>query len=293
MRVLSGLALLLVILLGSLPAQAVEVVASIRPLALIAEAVMRGKGHIEQMVPDGASSHDYALRPSDRLHLAGAGLVFWVGPVHESFLATLLQASPAQQVVMQNLPGITRLPQRDPDNGRALPNSTDPHLWLSPDNAAVAARALAQALAARDPENAVFYHHNADNFAEEMQLAKDRLKARLAPLAEHPYVAYHDAYQYLEKPLGLSYGGSLTTEHEQAPGARHLSELAGQIRREHGDCLLAEPGFNQALAQRVFTGVPARFVSVDELFTQAPRNAQGFEAGLTQMVAGIKTCLGG
>ena len=293
MRALFTLTLLLTAVLGSLSAQATEVLASIRPLALIAEAVMRGSGQIDQLVPDGISSHDYSLRPSDRIHLATAGLVFWVGPAHEAFLVKLLQASPAQQVVMQELPGMTCLHQRDADSDRPIPDSTDPHLWLSPDNAAAAARGLARALAAREPEKATYYLHNADNFAEEMQLAKDRLKARLAPVASHPYVAWHDAYQYLEKPLGLSYGGSLTISHEQPPGARHLAALTDRIRSQHSACLLAEPGFNQALAQRAFDGQPARFVPVDELFTLAPRNAQGYEAGLTQMVDGIKNCLGG
>lgn len=275
----------------SLPARATEVLASIRPLALIAEAVMQGRGQIDQLVPDGQSSHDYTLRPSDRVHMADAGLVFWVGPSHESFLVSLLQASPAQQVVLEKLPGITRLPQRDIDSGKAIANSTDPHLWLSPDNAARAARALAEALAAREPENAAFYRHNAAGFADEMQLARGRLKARLAPVAGQPYVAYHDAYQYLEQPLGLSFGGSLTAGHEQPPGARHLAELAGRIHDEHSHCLLAEPGFNSALAQRAFNGQPAHFVAVDELFTQAPRSPQGYEAGLTQMVDSIRGCL--
>lgn len=291
MRVLLPLALLLMLAV-SRPAGATEVLASIRPLALIAKAVMREHGQIDQLVPDGVSSHDYSLRPSDRIHLAGAGLVFWVGPAHEAFLVSLLQGSPAQQVVMQEVRGVSRLPQRDADSGRPIADSIDPHLWLSPDNAAAAARALAQALAARDPENATAYLHNAEGFAEEMQLAKDRLRARLAPVAGQPYVAYHDAYQYLEQPLGLRYGGSLTVSHEQPPGARHLARLADQISRQQSHCLLAEPGFNSALAERAFNGQPAHFVSVDELFTGAPRNAQGYEAGLTQMVDGIRQCLG-
>ncbi|MBP8851807.1 MAG: zinc ABC transporter substrate-binding protein, partial [Moraxellaceae bacterium] len=82
------LALLLVL---PLSARALDVVASIRPLALIADAVMEGQGRAHQLVPNGASSHEYALRPSDRALLARADLVLWVGPVHEHFLPTALR----------------------------------------------------------------------------------------------------------------------------------------------------------------------------------------------------------
>jgi zinc transport system substrate-binding protein len=93
--VMSRLLLLLALVLPC-SVQALEMVASIRPLALIADAVMAGHGQVRQLVPNGASSHEYALRPSDRALLARADLVLWVGPAHEHFLPTALRGtSPA------------------------------------------------------------------------------------------------------------------------------------------------------------------------------------------------------
>ena len=83
---------LLLLLALALPCtvQALEVVASIRPLALIADAVTGDPGQVRQLVPNGASSHEYALKPSDRALLARAGLVLWVGPFVLLFAVALV-----------------------------------------------------------------------------------------------------------------------------------------------------------------------------------------------------------
>lgn len=280
----------LLFLLPALSASAAEVLASIRPLALIATAVMGERGTLNQLVPDGVSSHDYSMRPSDRIGLAHARVVLWIGPAHETFLVKALAASPAEVITAQNLPGITRLAQRDLNDGHALPHTFDAHLWLAPTNAAVIARALAEALGKREPGNASYYRANAAAFAARMQALEARLGQALPP-GPRRYLAYHDAYQYLELPLGLSFAGAVTLGHEQAPGAKHLAQLAQRIRQEKIACLLAEPGFDPALAQRPFDGTPARFVAVDELFTKAPRSPQGYEQGLLGMVDGLRACL--
>ena len=280
---------LLVLLLLSLPAGATEVLASIHPLALIASAVVQGQGLVKQLVPDGVSSHDYTLRPSDRIDLANAQVVLWVGPVHEGFLVKVLSGSPARQIVAQKLPGILRLPQRNMDDNSPIPGTLDAHLWLSPANAITIARALASTLGEIEPQHAVQYRNNAEAFAKELTAVQQDLKTRLAPVSMQPYLAWHDAYQYLDAPLGLHFAGAVTAGHEQPPGARHMAVVAAHIQTQHIQCLLAEPGFDPTLAKRVFNGNPARIVGVDELFA----HATSYQQGLESMANGIKSCLGG
>lgn len=55
------------------------VVTSIRPLGFIAAAIADGVLPTEVLLPDGASPHDYALRPSDVQRLRSAELVIWSG----------------------------------------------------------------------------------------------------------------------------------------------------------------------------------------------------------------------
>ncbi|XNM76050.1 metal ABC transporter solute-binding protein, Zn/Mn family [Escherichia coli] len=56
------------------------VVASLKPVGFIASAIADGVTETEVLLPDGASEHDYSLRPSDVKRLQNADLVVWIGP---------------------------------------------------------------------------------------------------------------------------------------------------------------------------------------------------------------------
>lgn len=283
-------ALLLVLLAPA--AAAVEVLASVRPLALIAAAVAGPDARVVTLLPPGASAHHYQLRPADRLELNRADLVLWVGPAHEAFLAKVLADQP-RLVTAQRLAGLRLLPKRQPDGDRSLAGTVDSHVWLDAGNAAVIARAVAEALAARDAAHAANYRRNAEALAGRLAAQEAREAQRFRGLPGRAYLAYHDAYQYLEPGLGLRFRGSLLSGDEDRPGARHVVRMSQRIREEGLACLLGEPGFDPALARQVFQGRPARLVSVDEVFAAAPLAPGGFEAGLARLSGDVYRCLGG
>jgi zinc transport system substrate-binding protein len=285
------IALLLMALLPT-AAGAVEVLATVRPLALIATAVSGGNARVQQLLPPGASAHHYQLRPADRMALARADLVLWVGPAHEGFLARVLPSS-EHLLTAQSLKGISLRTKRRPDGGSAVAGSVDAHLWLDSGNAAVVARALAEALARQDPAHAAAYRRNAATFATRLGAASAREANRFRGLRSRSYLAYHDAYQYLEPALGLNFRGSLLSADEDRPGAKHFLLMSSRIHQEGLYCLLGEPGFDRALASHVFNGRPSNLVTVDELFARAPMDATGFEVGLGRVTEAVYRCLGG
>lgn len=288
MRLLAALLLILL----PLPAVAVEVLASVRPLALLARAVAGPDATVATLLPPGASAHHYQLRPADRVALDRADLVLWVGPAHEKFLERVLAGQP-RLLTAQRLPGMALHPQRSPDGSRALAGTVDSHVWLDTDNAQVIARALAEALAARDPAHAAAYRRNAADLATRLSAWRGREGRRFQGLRTRSYLAYHDAYQYLEPALGLNFRGSLLSGDEDRPGARHFVLMSQRIRKEGLYCLLGEPGFDRPLATHVFDGLPANLVTVDEVFARAPQDATGFEAGLATLAGDVYRCLGG
>lgn len=105
-------------LVGSAAAARAEVpsvVASVKPVHSLAAAVMRGVGEPTLLLEANLSPHTYALRPSDARTLAGADLVFWVGPGIESFLERALDtlAAEAEVVTLVDAPGMALLPYRE------------------------------------------------------------------------------------------------------------------------------------------------------------------------------------
>ncbi len=71
---------------GGARAADAAVVASLKPVGFIASAIADGVTETQVLLPDGASEHDYSLRPSDVKRLQNADLVVWVGPEMEAFM---------------------------------------------------------------------------------------------------------------------------------------------------------------------------------------------------------------
>jgi len=164
---LPKLALGLSIMLGMNGFAQADVVTSIKPLGFIAAAIADGVTPVTVVLPDGASEHDYALRPSDVRRIKNADLLVWVGPEMESFItrsASQLAANKnlelsALPVIQSHLVGEV---EDDHDHSSSPTNTLQSvkssdgemsdshshrgtynlHIWLSPDNALMSATAI-------------------------------------------------------------------------------------------------------------------------------------------------------
>ncbi|OZY87653.1 zinc ABC transporter substrate-binding protein [Cellvibrio mixtus] len=241
---------LLVLLLWSLAITALakpKVLASIKPLALIAQEVAGDQADIDILLPITASAHDYPLKMSDHRRLRDADLVLWVGAELESFLARPLANLPAENVLgSYTLDGLF-WPEVD-DHGHDHPghdsvhqhSNGDPHIWLDPRNAAIIARAVAQRLGRIAPASAAYYAQNAERFSQSLQALDTRLLTQLAPVKSLGFAVYHEGYSHFVAHYGLHQLAYVTFTPERRPGAKHLQALRNVLARE-GRCVFMEP----------------------------------------------------
>ena len=121
----------------------------------------------------------------------------------------------------------------------------DLHFWLDVGNAQVMARYIAAQLGDEFPQHAAAYRQNADRLVARLQKLEAELKADLLPLKGRRYVAFHDAFQYLERRYGLRFVGSIRPPDASPSSARRLLRLRERLA-EGGDgdfCILREPQF--------------------------------------------------
>lgn len=262
-----------------------QIITTIKPLTLIAQEVTQGIEQPVQLLPTGASAHHYALKPSQRVLLQKASLVIWVGNSHENFLQPTLQKLP-NVLSFEQLPKLQKLAWRDLNTHQAQANTLDGHLWLNPDNAILLAYAIAQKRGQQNPKYAQQYQQNADKFAQKTRQQIQQLQQKFKLLNKRQYVAYHDAYQYLESPLGLQYRGSISISPEHKPSVKHLLTLKQQVSQQNLQCLLTEPQFDKGLADKVF-GDHGRYIMIDETF----QVAASYEQGFGQMAQAIYDCV--
>lgn len=283
-----------------------SVVATIKPLQLIAAAVLEDIAAPEVLLPPAASPHNYALRPSDRRQLAEADRVYWVGPDLERFLQRLLESQSSARRLDQ-VPGLTLRYFGDQhehshaehvhghdhghDDHDHTPGTLDAHIWLSVSNAQHIARWMAEDLGQLYPQHQQQLQHNAGEFIQRLQQLDEQLQQRLRPLAGAPYFVFHDAFGYFEDRLGLQPQGIFTLSAEIQPGARHLQGLRQSLAQAGPSCVFREPQFPAERVIALSEGLPVRLAELDPLGIDAANGPDGYEDLLNRLGEQLASCL--
>lgn len=284
------------------PAPASEppsVVVTILPVHALVAQVMGAAGEPRLLMPPGASPHTFALRPSVAQALADADLVVWVGPELERFFADSLDtlAPDAVRLSLLRDGAVATLARREGavwepdddaehDDGAAI----DPHIWLDPANARAIVRVVAEALARLDPERAPSYRANARTAERDLDALEREIGALLAPVADRPFVVFHDAYAYLERRYGLSAVGAIVLDAERPPSARHLIELRERIAAAGTACVFAEPQFSAGLVATVVEGTGASIGILDPIGAGPPGPAS-YDRMMRALADALAGCL--
>ena len=265
-------------LAGPLAAQT-RVVVSIKPLHALVAGVMAGVGAPDLLVKGSASPHTYAMRPSDARALNEADIFFRMSELVEPFTAKIVRALPArvEVVTLQDAPGLKLLPRRagntfEPHAGKGMqhdheeavtPGVVDGHVWLDPSNAKAMVDRVERALSDKYPAHAAAFKANARKLNGDLDRLAKELHATLEPVADKPYIVFHDAFQYLEARYGLSAVGSISISPGISPSAKRLSQLRSKVVTLAAVCVFAEPQFDRRLVQNLTEGTGARTGTLD------------------------------
>ncbi len=286
------------------------VVTSLKPLGFIASAITDGVTTTEVILPDGASEHDYSLRPSDVKRLQNADLLFWVGPEMEAFMVRSAQQVPAQkQVVMAQLDGVKSQLMKGADEdehegheGHDHDENSEHHhhhgeynmhLWLSPEIARLSAVAIHDKLVEVMPQSRAKLDANLKAFEASLAQANKQVGNELAPLKGKGYFVFHDAYGYFEKQYGLTPLGQFTVNPEIQPGAQRLHEIRTQLVEQKAVCVFAEPQFRPAVVEAVARGTSVRMGTLDPLGIGIKLGKESYPQFLTQLSSQYASCLKG
>ncbi len=293
---------------GPLSSASAAVVTSIRPLGFIAAAIADGVTPTEVLLPDGASPHDFALRPSDIQRLRSADLVLWVGPDMEAFLTkALVPISATRKLAISELPAVKPLlmkGEEDDDHehaGEAHNHADDDHghhhgeynmhVWLSPEIAKVTAIAIHDRLLELMPQNKDKLDANLRQFENLLTQTDKNVGNMLTPVQGKGYFVFHDAYGYFEKHYGLSPLGHFTVNPEIQPGAQRLHQIRTQLVEQKAVCVFAEPQFRPAVINAVAKGTKVRSGTLDPLGTGIALEKDSYGKFLTQLSNQYVSCL--
>lgn len=290
-----------------------KVVVTIKPLHALVAQVMAGVGSPQLLVKGAASPHTFSMRPSDARALNNADLVFRMSETVEPFTAKVVKSLPkrVEVVTLLDAPGMRLLALRAgatferhahaQEKGHGHDHSLDKrqkgepvdgHAWLDPDNAKAMVDRIEQALAAKYPADAAVFKANAGTARAKIDALAAELERDLAPLADRPYVVFHDAIQYLERRYGLNVVGSISINPEVPPSAKRLTELRRKIMSLGAVCVFAEPAFDRRLVDNLIEGTSARTATLDPEGAGLDAGPDLYFALMRKLAAALKDCLG-
>ena len=299
-------------LFGTVSADVPQVTTDIPATHSLVTRVMAGIGMPDLIVNQGASPHDYSLRPSNAASLEAADLVFWINsgltPWLEGALKTL--AADAKVIELMDTKGSTVLPyregttfeahshelKRDEERHTTTQNrngtaNIDPHGWLDPDNGKTWLDVIATELSKIDPDNADIYFDNVTQGKTDIDAVISEIEATLAAFRGTNFIVYHDAYQYFEKRFDVLAAGSISLGDVSDPSPARIAEIHQTVEDLDMTCVFSEPQFNPELVATVVDGAKAKARVIDPLGTRLTLGVDFYLNLLRDIAQTMASCL--
>jgi len=289
----------------SLPAFALDVAVTIKPLHSLVSGVMSGVGEPSLIVKGAGSPHDYHLRPSDAQNLQKADVIFWIGDKLETFMESPLKSlgQNAKVVAMEDAAGLHMMKNNeendeheeeehnDHDEDGHHHGEMDMHLWLDPQNAKAMVGTIAQTLIRHDPQHKAQYQANAEKMHNRLDEMSHDIGHRLESIRDIPFVVFHDAYAHFEHRFHINIVASVTLSPEKMPGAKHLQEVRETIQKSKAVCVFSEPQFQPKLVKTVIEGSTAKSGVLDPIGATLDEGPDMYFKLLDNIATSLESCL--
>lgn len=237
------------------------VVTSFYPVTVLTQEITKGiPGVTVQNMAQSQTGclHDYQLTTEDMKTLDKAGLFIINGGGMEHF-ENALQQFPALNIVDTSA-NTTMVPTSQGHEGHDEheEETWNSHIWLSPDNAAIQAENIKNALCDADPQNSQQYEENAKDFIQKLE----PLRKGFAELNFHqqPVGIFHEGFDYFAQMGKMEAAIALFSDENNTPSAKELSEAIDESREKGITLLFAAEDAGKVTAEAIAQETGAKVI---------------------------------
>ncbi len=193
------------------------IVTSIYPMYDFASKIAGDKAQIINLVPAGTEPHDFELSTGDMQLLEQGDMFIYNGADMEPFADKTIQAiSNKNLIVVEAAADIDTLEED---------GHTDPHTWLSIENAIAECGVIRDALVKADADNAEYYTNNYDSYVKKLKKLDETYKEGLKDIKKDTIVVAHEAFGYLCAEYGLKQEAVEGLTADSEPDSSRMKEL--------------------------------------------------------------------
>jgi zinc transport system substrate-binding protein len=223
------------------PQDRLFVVTTMYPLADFIQNVGGEYVYVSNVIPPGAEPHDYEPSPQDVAEVLEADVLVYLGGGFDQWAEDMAADT------TENGGLVLGVDQAVPMT--VVDDVVDPHLWLDLVLAQDVVRAIQQTLTAADPDHAVQYAENANDYLQKLLTLEAEYAATLARCELDDIIASHDAFGYLARRYNFTIHAIAGLSPEAEPSVRDLTLLAREARSTDVQVIFFETLVSSELAE--------------------------------------------
>ncbi len=230
-KVITFLLLLSLILLpGCSREPEAQVAATTQPVYQFTAALCKGTDiQVGQLITQSVSClHDYSLNVSQVKALESAQVVVISGAGLEEFMEELIPETAALIDSSQGVPILESCGHHHQEH-EGHHHEEDPHIWLSPANAAIMAKNIALGLQRAYPAHSQTIAFNLTQLQQQLQQLEQYGQQRLSDLSCRDLITFHDGFGYLAQAFDLHILEAIEEDSGSEASARELKEMIGLV----------------------------------------------------------------
>ena len=227
-----------------------DVIATIFPYYDFARQIGGDRIDLTLLLPAGRDSHSFEPTPVDMIRIGECDLFLYNGGEMEQWVDQALEAvenpgrltvrmmdyvTPVEEVLTESMELNHAHEDHDHGDGEIEEIEYDEHIWTSPKNAVVLARAVADGLIAADPENQDYYEANLETLTGQLEELDSQIRQAVAEGSRN-VVIFGDKFpfRYLADEYGLEYDAAFPgCGAEMEPSAASIAKLIDEVKEEN------------------------------------------------------------
>jgi len=201
--------------------------------------------------------HDYQVTTQDMKKLENADLFIINGAGMEHFLDKIKENYPELKII-------------DTSEGIELIEShegTNPHIWLSIENAIKQLNSINNAVSEIDVDNANLYVKNTTTFTNELTELKNTMINELSGILSRNIVTFHEAFPYFANDLKLDIVSTIEDGENTAHSPKELSEIITAVKDNNVKAIFSEPQYSDKMAQTISDETGVKIYKLDSIVT--------------------------
>lgn len=241
-----------------------QLLASIEPLSMLARELFAQRVRVHTLLRPSQNPHHASFSPAQLRLLKRADLLLWLGAAAEPYLTKYLSVRQGPQLTLLAQPHVSPLDETHVDPHHAEHGGVDPHLWTDPKRMekllpALVSWGVSQGLDAKQLKK------RAQRLKQRLDNEVATAKKQLAPLADTPWLSYHNPWHYFQQRLGISAPLTVVSQPGANTGSRHFLRLAQQMAQQQVHCALLEPEARVALIDKLCQAPGCQMLPLDPL----------------------------